>query len=153
MTGLYFEDFTPGRVFRTAGITLSEAQIIDFALIYDPQPFHIDREAAERSIYGGLIASGFQTIAIIFRLFAQTGVLAPANIGGSGLDEVRWHLPVRPGDTLRAEVEVLSRRSPSSRPDRGWVRVAYRGFNQHDEIVLSYVANQLVLKRDPTAAA
>lgn len=150
MTGPYFEDFAPGRVFRTAGATLSEAQIIDFALMYDPQPFHIDREAAERSIYGGLIASGFQTIAIVFRLFAQTGVLAPANIGGSGLDEVRWYLPVRPGDTLRAEVEVMNRRASSSRPDRGWVRVTYRGFNQHGELVLSYVANQLVLKRDPT---
>ena len=147
MNALYFEDFEVGRRFTTLGLTLTEAEIIHFALTYDPQPFHTDVEAAQRSPYGGLIASGFQTIALVFRLFAQTGALAAASIGGSGMDEIRWYVPVRPGDTLHAEVEVIERRPSASRNDRGYVRFRYAGVNQHGERVLSFLANQLLLKR------
>ena len=99
--GLYFEDFTVGRRFTTRGVTVTETQIIDFAFTYDPQPFHIDRVAAEQTPYGGLIASGFQVLAISFRLFHQTGAFAACSLGGYGIDDLRWMRPTRPGDTIR----------------------------------------------------
>lgn len=140
----YLDDLTPGERFTTAGITLTEAQIIDFAMMYDPQAFHLDTDAAARSPYGGLIASGFQTIALTFRLFIQTGVLADASMGSPGIDELRWLAPVRPGDTLRAEVEVLDVKASRSRPDRGIARLRYTTLNQHGETVASYIVNHLL---------
>lgn len=148
MTDLYFEDFTVGRIFRTAGATLTEGMIVDFALTYDPQPFHIDGEAAKATPFGGLIASGFQTLALTFRLFAQTGALAAAGIGSGGLDELRWLRPVRPGDTLRMEAEVVEQRPSSSKADRGSARLAYRTFNQRGELVMTCFCHHL-LKRRP----
>lgn len=150
MTPLWFEDFTVGRVFRTPGATLTEAEIISFALTYDPQPIHIDAEAARRTPYGGLIASGFQTVALCFRLFVQTGALAECSLGGSGVDDLRWPLPVRPGDTLRTEVTVAYARASDSRPDRGKVKLAYRGLNQRGELVMSCTAHHILLRRPPS---
>ena len=149
---LYFEDFTVGRVFCSPGCTLAEAEIVSFALTYDPQPFHIDKEAATRMPFGGLIASGFQTLALGFRLFYQTGAIADCSLGGAGIDELRWTAPVRPGDTLRVEVEVVEQRPSRSRPDRGNVNMRYRLFNQHDECVATWVALHLLAKRDETIA-
>ena len=99
MSKRYWEDFEVGERFVGPGITLSEAQILEFALMYDPQPFHIDREAAAESPFGGLIASGFQTLAIGFRSFYQTGAINHASIGSPGFDALRWLKPVRPGHT------------------------------------------------------
>jgi len=144
---LYFEDFTLGRVFETAGVTLTEAEIVSFALTYDPQPFHIDAVAAAQSPYGGLIASGFQTLALGFRLFHQTGAISACSLGGSGVDELRWRLPVRPGDTLRLTVEVVEAEPSKSRPDRGRVRMAYRQTNQHGETVATWIANHIFATR------
>jgi acyl dehydratase len=144
---LYFEDFTPGRQFRTTGITLTEAQIIDFALRFDPQPFHVDAEAATQSIYGGLIASGFHTMAVSFRLYVDTRALAAASLGSPGIDEVRWLKPVRPGDTLSAVIEVLDTRVSTSKPDRGIVTVKYTTLNQRGEAVLTMVGKQLMRRR------
>jgi len=153
MTGaLYFEDFTVGRVFRSPGCTLTEAEIVSFALTYDPQPFHIDMEAARETPYGGLIASGFQTLALGFRLFYQTGAIAACSLGGSGVDELRWTAPVRPGDTLRVEVEVIEQRPSQSRPGRGRVRMAYRMQNQRGEGVANWIADHILAKRDETIA-
>lgn len=149
---LYFEDFTVGRRFRSPGLTLTEAEIIAFALTYDPQPFHIDREAAKRTPYGGLIASGFQTLAIGFRLFHQTGAISACSLGGAGIDELRWTAPVRPDDTLSVEVEVIERRPSRSRPDRGRVRMAYRMRNQRGEVVSTWIADHILAKRDETVA-
>ena len=87
MDDLYFEDFTPGREFRTEGVTVTESQILDFALAFDPQPFHLDAEAAKGTIFGGLIASGFHTMALTFRLFAQTRALVACSLGSPGVDE------------------------------------------------------------------
>lgn len=140
----YLDDLKPGERFTTAGITLTESQIIDFAMMYDPQAFHLDTDAAARSPYGGLIASGFQTIALTFRLFIQTGVLADSSMGSPGIDELRWLAPVRPGDTLRAEVEVLDVKPSRSRPDRGIARLRYTTLNQHGESVASYIVNHLL---------
>ncbi|HSE04289.1 MAG TPA: MaoC family dehydratase [Methylomirabilota bacterium] len=146
---VFFEDFTPGREFRTEGVTVTEAQIIDFALAFDPQPFHLDGEAAKETIYGGLIASGFQTIALTFRLFVQTRALAACSLGSPGVDEVRWLRPVRPGDTLRASVQVLDQRPSASKPDRGLVRLHWTALNQRGEPVLTMTSMQLVRRRPP----
>jgi len=150
MTRKYLDDFTPGQGFTTGGITLTEAEIIDFAWRYDPQPFHLDTGAAERSPYGGLIASGFQTLALCFRLFIQSGMLAESSLGSPGIDELRWRAPVRPGDTLRSAIEVLEVRPSQSKPDRGIARFHYQAINQRDEVVLSFIVNHLLL-RQPAA--
>jgi acyl dehydratase len=141
---LWFEDFVVGRRFLSAGHTITEAEILDFARRFDPQPFHVDPEAARASPYGGLIASGIQTIALTFRLFLDTSALASTSLGSPGLDEVRWRLPVRPGDTLRVAAEVTGARRSASKPDRGVVTIRYEARNQHGETVLSMIGHQLV---------
>ena len=146
---LYLEDFVPGLEFRTAGVTITDGQIIDFALRFDPQPFHLDVEAAGQSIFGGLIASGFHTIALTFRLFADTRVLSAASLGSPGIDEVRWLRPVRPGDTLSAVVEVLDNRPSTTKPDRGIATLKYTTRNQSGEPVLTMLARQLLRRRPP----
>ena len=104
----FLDDLAAGQTFTTNGVTLTEGDIIDFAWRYDPQPFHLDVGAATRSPYGGLIASGFQSLALCFRLFIQTGVFLESSIGSPGIDELRWLVPVRPGDTVQATVTVKS---------------------------------------------
>jgi acyl dehydratase len=150
MRDLWFEDFAAGQCFRTAGATLSEAQILEFGWAHDPQPFHIDKEAAASSPFGGLIASGFQTLLVSFRLVYQEGIINAASIGSPGLDELRWPRPVRPGDTLKVEAEVREVRASASRPDRGLVTIAYTVSNQADEPVMTYRAMHL-LRRRPAA--
>jgi acyl dehydratase len=140
----YLDDLTPGQQFSSPGITLTEAEIIDFAWRYDPQPFHLDANAAADSPYGGLIASGFQSLAICFRLFIQSGILAESSMGSPGIDELRWLAPVRPGDTLHSEIEVLEIRPSRSKPDRGIARLSYQAVNQRQEIVLSFVVMHLL---------
>ena len=143
----FLDDLTPGQRFTTPGLTLTEAEIIDFAWRYDPQAFHLDATAAANSPYGGLIASGFQSLAICFRLFIQSGVLAESSMGSPGIDELRWLAPVRPGDTLHSEIEVLEVRPSSSRPDRGIARLKYQAVNQRGETVLSFIVNHLLRRR------
>lgn len=147
MSTKFLDDFHVGERFHTPGITLTEAEIIDFAWRYDPQPFHIDATAAAESPYGGLIASGFQSLALCFRLFIQSGVLAQSSMGSPGIDELRWLAPVRPGDTLICEVEVLEVRPSNSKPDRGIARLQYRALNQRGEVVLSFVILHMLLRR------
>jgi acyl dehydratase len=148
---LYFEDFTPGREFRTDGATITEGQILDFALTFDPQPFHLDAETAKETIFGGLIASGFHTVALTFRLFAQTRALAACSLGSPGIDELRWLRPVRPGDTLRATVTVREQRPSTSKPDRGIVRLHWTALNQLGEPILTMTSMQLVKRRASAA--
>lgn len=149
MHSCHLDDLAPGQRFTSPGLTLTEAEIIDFAWRYDPQPFHLDANAAADSPYGGLIASGFQSLAICFRLFIQSGVLAESSMGSPGIDELRWLAPVRPGDTLHSEIEVLEVRPSSSKPDRGIARLKYQAVNQRGETVLSFIVNHL-LRRRPT---
>ena len=144
---LYFEDFTVGREFRTDGATLTESQILDFALAFDPQPFHMDVEAAKQSMFGSLIASGFHTMALTFRLFVQTRALAACSLGSPGVDELRWLRPVRPGDTLRATVQVVEQRPSGSKPDRGIIRLHWTALNQRSEPGLTMTSMQLVKRR------
>jgi acyl dehydratase len=143
----YFDDFKPGDRFDSAPLMITEALIMEFARFYDPQIFHTDPVAARDTIYGGLIASGLQTIALTFKLFIETGTLAACSLGSPGLDEIRWKLPVRPGDTLRVVTEVLETRPSASKPDRGIVRVRYTTLNQRDETVTTLIGNQLLSRR------
>lgn len=135
-----------GEVFQTPGYTLTQADITGFAFSFDPQPFHIDAVAAENSIFGGIIASGFHTIALCFRLFIQSGVFNESSLGGTGLDEVRWFAPVRPGDTLKAQVEVSKLAPSRSKEDRGIAVLHYKGFNQRGELVVSFYGNHYLLR-------
>ena len=144
---LYFEDFKPGDRFESATLTITEALIIEYARFYDPQPFHTDPEAARATVYGGLIASGMQTIGIAFKLFMQTGALAACSLGSPGLDEIRWKAPVRPGDTVRVVAEVAETRPSSSKPDRGIVRILFTTLNQRGEAVSTFIGNQLCGRR------
>lgn len=143
----FLDDLTPGQRFTSPGLTLTEAEIIDFAWRYDPQPFHLDANAAANSPYGGLIASGFQSLAICFRLFIQSGVLAESSLGSPGIDELRWLAPVRPGDTLHSEIEVLEVRPSNSKPDRGIARLKYQAVNQRGEAVLGFIVNHLLRRK------
>jgi len=150
MNERYLDDFTVGERFVTRGVTLTESLIIGFAMTYDPQPFHVDVEAARESNYGGLIASGFQTLALGFRMVLETGIFRASSMGSPGFDELRWLLPVRPGDTLHTELEVMEKKPSRSKPDRGILRVAYRIRNQKEEDVLTFLSMHL-LRRRPEA--
>lgn len=148
MVEKYFEDFRVGEKFHTKEKTLSTEEIIEFAELYDPQPFHIDESAAADSPYGGVIASGFHTIGTSFRLFIDTGVIGTTGMGSPGMDSIRWVKPVRPGDTLRVEAEVIETRASRSEPGRGIVLMDFRTFNQENDLVLSMRSVNLVRKRD-----
>ncbi len=143
----YLDDFTPGERFVTGGVTLTESEIIDFALKYDPQSFHLDTRAAEQSLFEGLIASGYQTLALCFRLFIQSGMLEACSMGSPGIDELRWYAPVRPNDTLHTEVEVVEVKPSRSKPDMGILRLQYKSINHRGEQVLSYIVNHFVKRR------
>ena len=147
MADRYFDDFKVGDKFATTTRTVTEDMIVGFAKLYDPQPFHLDPVKAKSSLYGGLIASGFQTLAIGFRLIWDTGIFAAASMGSPGFDELRWLKPVRPGDTLRVEMEVVESRPSQSKPDRGIMRGAYRYLNQNGEAVLTSTAMHLLRRR------
>jgi acyl dehydratase len=147
MKDLYLDDFKPGDKFTTGSATLTEKQIVEFAKQYDPQPFHIDPAAAKDSIFGGIIASGFQTLLLGFRLIIDSGVLKVASMGSPGMDELRWLKPVRPGDTLSVKIEVKEVRPSQSKPDRGIARMSYRYVNQRGEDVLTVTSMQLMKRR------
>lgn len=136
MPKYYFEDFTPGRVWERAGPTLSADDIVEFAERYDPQYFHVDREAAKASPFGGLIASGWHTVAIGMRLICDAYLLEAASLGSPGVNEVRWTQPVRPGDALNLRMTVVEAKPSRSKPDRGTVLHRWEIFNQHGELVM-----------------
>src|ERR1051326_8637102 len=147
MEDRFFDDFEIGERFSTRGISVTESAIIDFATRYDPQPFHIDIEAAKASNYGGLIASGFQTLALGFRMVLETGIFRVSSMGSPGFDELRWLKPVRPGDTLHSELEVIEKTPSRSKPDRGMLRVKYRIKNQRGEDVTTFTSMHLARRR------
>jgi acyl dehydratase len=147
MSTLHLEDFAPGAVFELGRQTLTREAIVEFAARYDPQPFHLDERVATGSIYGGLIASGWQTVCLAMRQIVDGLLGRTASLGSPGVDEVRWLRPVRPGDTLAFRAEVLEVTPSRSKPDRGIVRVRYEALNQAGEPVLRMTGVQLVGRR------
>lgn len=146
MTGLYLEDFYIGRIFNTEPVFISEKDITTFANKYDPQPFHIDKNLAKYSLYGGLIASGFQTIAIGAGQWLRTGLQEGTGMGGPGLCDIRWLAPVRPGDILETTIEITNSRESKSKADRGLVWFSYTMRN-NNEVVATFTAIILIKKR------
>jgi acyl dehydratase len=146
----YLDDLKVGDRFESpAGYTLTEADIIDFALCYDPQPFHIDVEAAKQTHFSGLIASGFQTMALGFRVIYGSGFITTANLGGIAMEEVRWLKPMRPGDTLRSVAEITEVTPSKSNPDRGICKYLMTVTNQHGDPVFSGVVVIVMKRRRP----
>lgn len=143
----WFEDFSVGDEIRSPGKTITESEIIDWALTYDPQPFHMDKEAAAKHMYGGIIASGWMLGALSFRLFVMTNPFGEASLGSPGLEQLRWLAPVRPGDTIHVVVTVSDSRPSRSKPDRGIVTMDWAVRNQHDETVMTMQSIQLLLRR------
>jgi acyl dehydratase len=145
----YFEDYVPGAVIDCGSFTLSEAEIVAFAVQYDPQPFHVDRAAASSGPFGGLIASGWHSTAMMMRRVVE-GFLSPeSSLGSPGVDDLRWLRPVRPGDTLRVRVTVLEARRSASKPDRGNVKSRIELVSPDGEVAMRVTGNNLTLLRDP----
>lgn len=137
MPDLYWEDFTPGTQFDLGAATVSEQELLDFARKFDPQPIHTDAQAAQQGMYGGLIASGWHTCALVMRTLVDQVLSRAASLASPGIDHIRWLKPVRPGDTLRTRLTVLEARPSSSKPDRGLVRSRWEVQNQHGELVMT----------------
>lgn len=136
MSKLYFEDFHAGQVIELGSYTVGEAEIIAFAKQFDPQPFHIDHEAAKDSIFGGLVASGWHTCSLLMKVLVSGLLIRSQSLGSPGVDEVRWIKPVRPGDTLSTRMKIVECIPSTSKPDRGVLRSECETFNQHGEVVL-----------------
>jgi acyl dehydratase len=147
---LYFEDFYVGQRFDSIGsYKVTAAEIKEFGEKYDPQPFHLDEAAGEGSFFHGLAASGWLTAAIVMRLRVLS-VPVRGGMIGAGAEEMRWTEPVRPGDTIRTEIEVVGVRHSNSRKDYGVVRTRTHAFNQNDQVVMRATVNFLAPLR-PTA--
>jgi acyl dehydratase len=144
-----FDDFEPGRVYELGSTTVSEEDILSFARQFDPQPFHVDPEAAKESVFGGLIASGWHTGAMWMRLYVDAMLGGPTSQGSPGIEELRWLAPVRPGDTLHGRLTVLDATPSSRRPDRGTVRIRGEMVNQDGVTVLSMVSRGHFARRAP----
>jgi len=133
----WFEDFAVGMRLEVPGPVLTRDSIMEFARRYDPQPFHVDEEAAKQSAYGGLIASGWHTVSLAMRMICDAYLLDAASLGSPGVNEVRWLKPVRPGDAIRLRMTVLEAKPSKSKPDRGTVLHRWEVFNQKDETVMT----------------
>ena len=143
----YFDDYAPGATYECGSVSVEEANIIAFAKEFDPQPFHVDPVAAAAGPYGGLIASGWHTAAIVMRLLVDNYLSAEASLGSAGLDELRWPHPVRPGDTLRARATVIESRRSLSKPDRGIIKTLVEAVNQDGRTVMRATAINFLLVR------
>jgi acyl dehydratase len=142
----YLEDFELGETLELGSFHVTREEILEFARRYDPQPFHVDEAAARQSIYGGLIASGWHTTAMLMRLLVD-GMAGVNGMGSPGTDEIRWLKPVRPGDTLTARAVILDVVPSRSKPDRGHMRAAYQVFNQKGEKVMTMISRGIYARR------
>lgn len=152
--GMYFEDFE-ARVgaapIHSRGATLTDAEIIAFAQRFDPQPFHVDKLAAEESIFGGLAASGFHTLSATFRLACDLGIYDGTNLGSGGGTDLKWLAPVMAGDTIYLRLQVLEAKRSRSKPDRGNVMLNYETVNQRGETVMTITFHQIVKCRETSS--
>jgi acyl dehydratase len=147
MTERYLEDFAVGQTYGSDRLRINEERIKSFAAEFDPQPFHLDAAAAQHTIFHGLAASGWHTAAVTVRLLVESELRPSGGIVGAGFDEIRWPRPVRPGDELHIESEVLEGRPSKSRPDLGLIKVRTTTLNQNGEAVQVSVGNLLVPHR------
>jgi acyl dehydratase len=146
----YFEDIAVGEKSSFGHYEVTREEVIDFARKYDPQPFHLDDDAAAKTHFGRLSASGWHTCAMTMAMLVENmKEHKQAGLGSPGVDNLRWIKPVYPGDTLRVENEVLEKRRSQSRPEMGIFKSKATVFNQHDEPVMSMVSNGLIAVRDP----
>jgi acyl dehydratase len=145
----YWEDFKVGDTAPLGERRVDAAEMVAFAKAFDPQPFHIDEDAAVRSMYGGLIASGWHTVALVMRMMVDAYLNASASLGSPGVENVRWLKPVRPGDTIRATREVIETRASASRPQMGIVKTRWEVFNQRDELVMTMEGYGMFERRAP----
>lgn len=144
---LFFEDFEVGQVYETGTQTLSEQEIIEYGEKYAPLPYHTDVEAAKNTSFGTLIAAGYQTTSVTFGLFARTGALSLSGMGSPGVDKLRWKRPVKPGDTLRVEANIVEVSPAEKEGGRDAVRIRYDTFNQNDELVMNLTSLHFVRRR------
>src|SRR5690349_7757520 len=147
MTRQYLEDFAAGQVYRSDRLQVDKGQILAFATQFDPQPYHLDEELARRSVFKGLAASGWHTAAVTMRLLVDSEFRPADGILGIGLEDLSWPRPVRPGDELRVDCEVLEVRPSRARTDRGMIRMRTTTFNQNDQPVQIFTGNLLVPRR------
>ena len=143
----YFEDYSPGHVYEFGTITVSEAEIVAFAMQFDPQDSHLDPEKAAAGPFGGLTASGWHTISLAMRLYVDHYLSHVASLASPGADDIRWLKPVRPGDVFRIRVTILDARPSRSKPDRGIVRARVEAINQKDEVVLAVTLVSFIGRR------
>lgn len=147
----WWEDFTVGLQIESGSLEVTRQEVVEFARRYDPQPFHVDDEAARHSLFGGLAASGWMTASLTMRLMCESYLLDSASLGSPGLESLKWLKPVRPGDRLHMRMTVLEARPMNSRPDVGLVRSRMETLNQHDELVLSMEGWGMYRRRPATA--
>jgi acyl dehydratase len=147
----YFEDYVPGLVVDCGSFTLSEAAIIAFAQDFDPQPFHVDPEAAEDGPFGGLVASGWHTASSSMRLVVDNYLSPESSLGSPGMEELRWPRPARPDQALQARITVLEARRSASKPDRGLIKSLMEVLDPAGDLVMTWTAVNFVLLRDPAA--
>jgi acyl dehydratase len=143
----YFEDYVAGATYECGSVSFDQAGILSFAKEFDPQPFHVDPAVAAAGPYGGLIASGWHTAALVMRLLVDNYLPGEASLGSPGLDEIRWPYPVRPGDTLRVRATVVESRRSLSKPDRGIIKTAVEAVNEDGKTVMRAIAINFLLVR------
>ena len=148
LADLYFEDHLPGSVYHVGSVLVTEEEIVAFAKRYDPQVFHTDPEAAKKTSFGGLVASGWHTVALAMRLIVENRLNRVKNLGSPGVDEVRWLKPVRPGDILSVRATIVEARRSQSKPDRGIVKALVEVSNQRGEVTARWKGINIVLCRN-----
>jgi acyl dehydratase len=148
----FFEDFAVGQVNDYGPRVVTREEIVAFAAEFDPQPMHLDEEAARHTMLGGLGASGWHSCSLLMRIICDGFVLDSASMGAGGIDEVKWLKPVRPGDSLTVRASVLETRVSQSKPDRGFVKFRYEVINGHGECVMTMQTAMMIRLRNPQAA-
>jgi acyl dehydratase len=144
---IYFEDVEVGQAYRFGRYEVTREEIIEYARQFDPQPFHLDEEAARHSMFGGLIASGWHTGAMLMRMVCDHAIPGSATTGALGFDDLKWRLPVRPGDVLSVETRVKEKAEWPNRHDVGTVKIESRVLNQRDEVVMTLTSLVLYRRR------
>ena len=144
----WFEDYVPGTVHDLGSVVVDEQEVVAFARQFDPQPFHLDQERAEKSAFGGLVASGWHTACMVMRLMVDHYLSEVSSEGSPGIDELRWLRPVRPGDQLLVKITILDARRSRSRPERGVVRSQIETLNQDGQVVMHLTFAVFIRCRD-----